>query len=97
MFASLSRPDRLLYLLIALLAALLLFPTLRWLANEWWSNDYYSHGVLVPLISGYFAWRLLPRGERRPSNLGLFLLDGRPGRSISSPFSSGPISWPRWA
>jgi len=74
MFASLSRPDRLLYLLIALLAALLLFPTLRWLANEWWSNDYYSHGVLVPLISGYFAWRLLPRGERRPSNLGLFLL-----------------------
>ncbi len=59
MFASLQRTDRLLNLFIALLAALLLFPTLRWLANEWWSNDYYSHGVLVPLISGYFAWRLL--------------------------------------
>lgn len=74
MSSKLRRTDTLLYLLIALLGALVLLPTLRWLANEWWSNDYYSHGVLVPLISAYFAWRLLPRVERHPSNLGLFLL-----------------------
>ncbi|NOZ49729.1 MAG: exosortase/archaeosortase family protein [Chloroflexi bacterium] len=71
---SLRRNDSLLYLLMALLGLLVLFPTLRWLVNEWWSNDYYSHGVLVPVISAYFAWRLLPRVERKPSNMGLFLL-----------------------
>lgn len=71
---SLRRNDTLLYLLIAFLGLLVLFPTLRWLVNEWWSNDYYSHGVLVPIVSGYFAWRLLPRVERKPSNLGLILL-----------------------
>lgn len=74
MFSSLRRTDALLYALIALIGVLVLLPTLRWLANEWWSNDYYSHGILVPLVSVFFAWRLLPRLERRPSNLGLFLL-----------------------
>jgi exosortase len=71
---SLRRHDFLLNLLIAFLGLLLLLPTLRWLVNEWWSNDYYSHGVLVPVVSAYFVWRLLPRLERRPSNLGLLLL-----------------------
>ncbi len=70
----LRRTETLLYVLIVVLSALVLLPTLRWLANEWWSNDYYSHGVLVPLVSAYFAWRLLPRLERRPSNLGVLLL-----------------------
>ena len=74
MFSSLRRTDVLLYALIALIGVLVLLPTLRWLANEWWSNDYYSHGILVPLVSVFFAWRLLPRLERRPSNLGLLLL-----------------------
>lgn len=71
---SLRRSDTYLLALIALLGLLVLYPTVRWLANEWWSNDYYSHGILVPLVSAYFVWRLLPRVERTPSNLGLFLL-----------------------
>ncbi len=71
---SLRRIDTYLYLTIAMLGLLVLLPTLRWLVNEWWSNDYYSHGLLVPVVSAYFAWRLLPRVERKPSNLGLFLL-----------------------
>ena len=71
---SLRRSDTYLLALIALLGLLVLYPTLRWLVNEWWSNDYYSHGILVPLVSAYFVWRLLPRVERTPSNLGLFLL-----------------------
>jgi len=74
MFSSYRRSDIILYALIALLGVLVLAPTLRWLFNEWWSNDYYSHGILVPLISVFFAWRLLPKVERKPSNLGLFLL-----------------------
>ena len=60
--------------LMLLLAAILLAPVGRWLAGEWWSNDYYSHGVLVPLVSGFFAWRILPRLERRPDNRGLMLV-----------------------
>jgi exosortase len=74
MFSSLRRSETILYALIIVLGVLVLLPTLRWLANEWWSNDYYSHGVLVPIISVFFAWRLLPKVERKPSNLGLFLL-----------------------
>ena len=74
MFSSHRRSNLILYALIAMLGVLVLAPTLRWLANEWWSNDYYSHGILVPIISVFFAWRLLPKVERKPSNLGLFLL-----------------------
>ncbi len=74
MFSSYRRSDLILYALIAVLGVLVLSPTLRWLANEWWSNDYYSHGILVPVISVFFAWRLLPKVERKPSNLGIFLL-----------------------
>lgn len=39
----------------------LFFPVLRWLAGEWLGNDFYSHGVLVPFISGFLAWRLWAR------------------------------------
>ncbi|RME79992.1 MAG: exosortase/archaeosortase family protein [Caldilineae bacterium] len=74
MFTHLRRTDAILYALITLLATLVLLPTLRWLINEWWSNDYYSHGILVPLVSVFFAYRLLPSVERKPSNLGLLLL-----------------------
>lgn len=74
MLSPLRRTNTLLFALIALVSLLVLLPTLSWLANEWWSNDFYSHGVLVPIVSAFFAWRLLPRLERRPSNLGLFLV-----------------------
>ncbi len=56
-----------LYLLIAL-------PTLQWLVNEWWTNDYYSHGLLVPPVAAFFAWRLWPGIQRRPSNFGIIVL-----------------------
>jgi exosortase len=48
-------------LLIAALLLALFFPVLRWLVGEWLGNDFYSHGVLVPLISGFLAWRLWAR------------------------------------
>ena len=37
---------------IGLLLLALFYPTLRWLVGEWLGNDYYSHGPLVPVISG---------------------------------------------
>jgi exosortase len=39
----------------------LLSPVLRWLAGEWLGNDFYSHGVLVPVVAGFLAWRLWVR------------------------------------
>ncbi len=74
MFSPLRRSHTLLYALVGLVGLLVLLPALNWLAHEWWSNDYYSHGVLVPIVSAFFAWRLLPRVQRRPSYLGLFLV-----------------------
>jgi exosortase len=46
------------FILIAIVAvlALVYWPTLRWLVNAWMSNDYYSHGFLVPVVSGFFIW-----------------------------------------
>ena len=44
--------------LIGILLLALFYPTLRWLVAEWLGNDFYSHGPLVPVISGFFAWRL---------------------------------------
>lgn len=51
--------------LVPLLSALAWFliglPILRWLWQQWWTNDFYSHGLLVFPIAGYVAWRLWPR------------------------------------
>lgn len=59
------------------LVALLFSSTFAWLVYNWLNNSYYSHGFLVPLISGFFLWRrkdVLARSNREPSNLGLLLL-----------------------
>jgi len=65
------RPILIVALLIALIGALY-FTTLRWLAHEWWSNDYYTHGPLVALISAFLIWRRRSALRRaRTSDLGL--------------------------
>ncbi len=61
-------------LAIGTLFLVIALPTLRWLINEWWTNDYYSHGLLVPPIAAFFAWRLWPGIRRRPSNIGVIVL-----------------------
>ncbi|MFN8497443.1 MAG: exosortase/archaeosortase family protein [Anaerolineae bacterium] len=42
---------------VAALVAILFAATLRWLALSWLGNDYYSHGVLVPLVALWLIWR----------------------------------------
>lgn len=37
-------------------------PAVRWLWVQWWTNDFYSHGLLVVPLALYLGWRLLPRG-----------------------------------
>jgi exosortase len=59
------------------LVALLFSSTLTWLVYNWLNNSYYSHGFLVPLVSGFFLWRQrasFARDSREPSNLGLLIV-----------------------
>ncbi|MFN8473607.1 MAG: exosortase/archaeosortase family protein [Anaerolineae bacterium] len=42
---------------VVALVAILFAATLRWLAVSWLGNDYYSHGVLVPLVALWLIWR----------------------------------------
>ena len=60
------------------LMGILAYPAAKWLVVQWLSNDYYSHGLLVPLVSAYFAWRAQRqrRDESAPANAALALLIG---------------------
>ena len=68
-----SSPALILLLLIALFA-LLTWPIWRWLWSEWWSNESYSHGILIPLIAGYLVWRRWPPEPLEGDNRGLALM-----------------------
>lgn len=64
---------------LVLLAALvgLYYPVLTYLVHDWSTNDNYSHGFFIPLISGYMVYAL--REELgciavRPANWGLIVL-----------------------
>jgi len=49
------------------LIILLYLPTLIWLVRSWLHNPYYSHGFLIPLVSGVIAWS--KRGELQETRL----------------------------
>lgn len=46
-------------LVLALSLALVLtyHEYLQWMLDRWWVNEYYGHGFLIPLISGYLIYR----------------------------------------
>ncbi len=44
------------YLLVVLILVTYL-PVIYDLVKDWWHDDNYSHGFLVPLVSAYFLWR----------------------------------------
>jgi exosortase len=69
------------YILIIFIAitGIFYFNTLGWLIESWLYNEYYSHGFLVPLISGYILWNMrkdLAAMENRQSQYGLFVFMG---------------------
>ena len=64
---------------LVLLAALvgLYYPVLTSLVHDWSTNDNYSHGFFIPLISGYMVYALreeLGRIAVRPANWGFLML-----------------------
>jgi exosortase len=68
-------------LLSLALLSLLTWPVWRWLWGEWWSNEYYSHGLLIIPLSAYLAWRRWPLSAARGhgDHRGLTLMAGGVG------------------
>ncbi|HUQ34292.1 MAG TPA: exosortase [Pyrinomonadaceae bacterium] len=57
---------------IALALAFLFYSVLTKLGQDWWTDENYSHGLLIPLIIGYILWserERFARVEPRPSLL----------------------------
>lgn len=72
-----SRSSMLQWMLLTLILVALFYPILPKLVGEWYHNEDYSHGFLIPLIAGYLVWRRredLSRLAPRPSHLGLLAL-----------------------
>lgn len=63
---------------VCAIMGLLYFGTLAWLANAWISDKYYSHGILIPLISIFLAWRAWrtkpAEGPMRPQGIALLFI-----------------------
>jgi exosortase len=57
---------------IAVAIGFVYFSVLRKLGYDWWTDENYSHGLLIPLIIGYIIWsdrERLSRKAERPSLL----------------------------
>ena len=45
-------------IIVGVIFLLMYFPTLIWMWNRWFGRDsYYSHGILIPFVVGFFIWR----------------------------------------
>ena len=53
-------------IVIALILALLYIPTCRWLLSSWLTDPYYSHGFLIPVVSGFMLWRAVRTANNNP-------------------------------
>lgn len=73
-----SHAAHLVFFLCAIAALLGLYlPVIRGLAADWSSNDNYSHGFFIPLISAYMVYTMkgeLQKLPVRPKNWGILLL-----------------------
>ncbi|NKQ38622.1 MAG: exosortase/archaeosortase family protein [Methanosarcinales archaeon] len=64
------------FLLIAGFIFALYFNTFTWLISSWTHNPYFSHGFMVPLISGYVVWKkrsTLSSIKKNSSDMGVVL------------------------
>lgn len=53
----------------AAILVLIYWPALRWMVNSWVSSDYYSHGFLVPVVTGFFIWIKRDQLKKREPSL----------------------------
>lgn len=68
--------------LLVNLVVVLYGPVLVDLVRQWWNDEDYSHGFVVPLVSGYLVWqrrRFLANLLPAPSGAGLVLIVGGVG------------------
>lgn len=64
-------------LLFIIVMVFFYYNTFVWLINSWINNPYYSHGFLVPFISGYLIWNIrkeLALAEKKQTMTGLALI-----------------------
>jgi exosortase len=62
---------------LAGLVALLYFPVVSGMVKDWWIDPNYSHGFLIPFISGYVLWQrkeILASLSMRPTSVGLVMV-----------------------
>ncbi len=96
-----KRGDNLKYIkhtLISIVFLLTYIPTFIWMLDRWFARDsYYSHGILVPFVSGFLIWQLrdeLKKIECKESKWGVWLIIAGLGMHVVSSllriyFSSG--------
>jgi exosortase len=58
-------------IVIALILALLYIPTWSWLLSSWLTDPYYSHGFLIPVVSGIMLWRAVRNANNNPTGIEL--------------------------
>jgi exosortase len=76
-FAETLKANRIQFVFVAVLTALLFAPVVPAMVMDWYKDDNYSHGFLVPIIAGYFLWQRWPELKARlvkPDDLGLVVL-----------------------
>src|SRR5882762_5106715 len=57
---------------IAVALAFVYFTVLRKLGGDWWNDENYSHGLLIPFVIGYILWqerKVLSEAQTRPAAL----------------------------
>lgn len=72
-FLSALSADRLWFAALFFMIGALYHRVVYYMAVEWYTDSNFSHGFIVPVISGYFAymrWDELKEAEVRPSNAG---------------------------
>ena len=76
--------------------AFLYFPILRYCVQQWSDNPDYSYGFLVPLFSGYLAWRFrdhAPKSLAWPEPWGLAFIFGGAALFVVAGFTNWAQEW----
>jgi len=63
-------------LLIALAVAFVYFQVFVKLSKDWWNDENYSHGLLIPFIIGYILWSQRERLAKEPAHPSTWLGGG---------------------
>ena len=54
-------------IIVGIIFILTYLPTLLWMWERWWSRDsYYTHGILIPFVSGYLIWQMKDELKKIP-------------------------------